>query len=148
MGALSAFGVKLVRESDLAAGLDIPKWRLDHGVVGLEEVLALEEVLFATLIRDPDSFGFLKHCPQCGYDSRTLGDVCLSCGRPYEPQSTMDALPFIDPSKFGSFPKSFQADILLMLVIGVLNLLLLIIVGIPRAVAKGLYSWVQQKRRH
>ena len=60
----------------------------------------------------------------------------------------MDALPFIDPSRLGSIAMSFPADVLVMLISGVLNLLLLIIVGIPRAMAKGAYSWFQQRHQH
>lgn len=92
------------------------------------------------LVRDPESSGFLKRCPHCGYDSRTLGDVCLSCGKPYEPQATMDALPFIDPTNFGPFGNSFPADVILALVAGMLNLALLIVIGIPRALLKGLLT--------
>jgi hypothetical protein len=90
-----------------------------------------------TLVRDPDGIGFLKHCPHCASDTHTLGDICPSCGRPYEPQDTMDALPFIRMPDLGPFGRSFLIDIVIAIVVGFLNLVMLVIFGIPRAIIEG-----------
>jgi predicted PurR-regulated permease PerM len=51
----------------------------------------------------------------------------------------MDALPFFElPSNSWSFGNSFPAQVIIALAVGVINLAMLILIGVPRAIMRGI----------
>jgi hypothetical protein len=42
-------------------------------------------------------------CPHCGAQEPTLGTSCPACGRPFDPRSLIDRIPFPDGDGAGAF---------------------------------------------